>query len=229
VVSKSNQFLKLINPNTIAMNRFQLFFILVLSFASINTLAQEVVMETKEEMRTKIIKFEFFSPLTGNTTFGYEQYLKDWISLETKLGIIGLGTQPDKNVNDKGFFVSAGPKFKLKPTFAREGTYGTNRLSGGYFRPELTISAFEVGESNFEDDLDLDGRRSGDQIFSIGLMINYGKQWIIGERFSIDWHIGLGYAYVSDGDGGYYYRYFASDSSFPIAINSGFSIGLCTK
>lgn len=200
----------------------------VVALLTNSVFAQKVEIEDETNFKRRSIKFEVFSPLTGNTTLGYEQYVKDWISIEGKIGLIGLGIQPDKSVHDKGFFVSVGPKFKLKPTYAISGTHGTNRLGGSYFRPDITVGTFEVGSTGESLD-DVTGRNNGDNIVSVALMLNYGKQYILGDILTLDWYFGMGYAYVSDNDGGYYYKYAAGGNDFPIAFNAGLTLGLLLK
>ncbi len=184
--------------------------------------AQELKAIPESEMKRKAIKFELFSPLTGNTTFGYETYLKNFTSLEFKIGIIGAGVQNYNSVKEKGAFITAGPKFKLKPDYAVDGMYGTHLLRGGYIRPELTVGSFKVTRD------EVIGAEKDNSTF-VSLTINYGKQYILGESFSLDWYFGLGYGYATEDDLGYYYKNVFASNDFPLALNAGFTLGVLLK
>ena len=186
-----------------------------------NVKAQDINRIPESEMKKKAIKIELFSPLTGNTTLGYETYLKNFTSLEFKFGIIGAGVQSNVSPKEKGFFISGGPKFKLKPDYAVDGMYSTHLLRGGYIRPELTFGTFKESREGFWG--------SKDQATFVTLTINYGKQYIIGDSFSLDWYFGLGYGYANDEDVAYFYRNVIGTHEFPIALNAGFTIGFLLK
>lgn len=67
---------------------------------------------TEVRDKTKAIKFEFFSPLFGKLTFGYEQMIKVGTNVEFKLGIIGPSLNKEIVANSpSGAFVKLGPKF----------------------------------------------------------------------------------------------------------------------
>ncbi len=186
-----------------------------------NAFAQEIILEPDSVLKKKVIKVEFFSPLTGNLTFGYEKYLKDFTSIEMRLGIIGIGTQEFYNAT--GIFVKAGPKFKLKPSYATKGTFGTHLLRGSYIRPEIAFSVF-----NWKTD-DIYSDNEEKNIRSVALLINYGRQFVLGKIMSLDWHVGIGYGISNDDTQGYYFGYTAGDGSFPIAFSTGFTLGFLMK
>ncbi|MEQ9287455.1 MAG: hypothetical protein RIG77_11130 [Cyclobacteriaceae bacterium] len=180
--------------------------------------SQMVEMDADSTTKRSIIKIEFFSPLTGNTTLGYERYLKDFTSIEFKVGIIGLGKKID-DYRSSGVFVKAGPKFKLKPEYAVAGTFGTHLLRGSYIRPEIALSIFE--HERFDN--------PSKSITSAAILINYGKQVILGKVMSLDWHVGLGYGFSNDDEQGYFYGYSAGDNDFPMAFSAGFTLGVLLR
>ena len=190
----------------------------ILYFLVLTLFAQPVTLAPDSLTKKSIIKIEFFSPLTGNTTFGYERYLKNFTSIEAKSGIIGLGKKIG-DYRDSGMFLKIGPKFKLKPEYATDGTFGTHLLRGSYIRPEIGLAIFDHQEVF----------SSSKTITSATILINYGNQYILGDIMSLDWHIGLGYGFSSDDDQGYYYGYSAGDSEFPMSISSGFTLGILLK
>lgn len=204
------------------MKTFHLF-IIALFVGAGSVLAQEVTISPDSVMKTRAIKMEFFSPLNGNLTLGYEQYIKNFTSIEARLGIIGLGRQDVISQRETGFFLKVGPKFKLKPDYAQKGTYGTHLLRGGYIRPEIAFGTFRIDQDPF------DGPSNNDQATFFSLMINYGKQYILGDIMTLDWNIGIGYGFSNEEDLGYYYGNVIGDGSYPIAINGGFTLGVLLK
>jgi hypothetical protein len=195
--------------------------ILLLMFLVKLVSAQEVELKPDSEMMKRAFKVEFFSPLTGNLTVGYEQYLKNWVGIEAKVGIIGLGKQNYTYEKDKGFFVKLGPKFKLKPSFAQKGTFGTDYLSGGYFRPEIHFSTFEHYPA--------ENGGVSEQVYCGVLMLNYGKQYVLGNAITLDWYFGLGYAYSSHDGPGYHYSFAHLGNDTPLAFNLGLTLGVLSK
>lgn len=185
--------------------------------------AQEVILEPDSVLKKRVIKMEFFSPLNGNLTIGYEQYLKDFTSIEAKVGIIGIGKQ--QGYNSSGAFVKIGPKFKLKPNYATKGTFGTHLLRGSYIRPEIAISVFHWEDTDglrFTEDDEQD-------ITSAAILINYGKQFVLGKVMTLDWHVGVGYGFSNNDDRAYYHGYVAGNGDFPLAFSTGFTIGFLMK
>ncbi|MFK7952900.1 MAG: hypothetical protein AB8B73_08630 [Ekhidna sp.] len=200
--------------------------------ASFTSLAQQIDTEY-ETQKKSILKMEFFSPLTGHTTFGYERYIKDWVSWEAKLGIIGLGVdQEDFNGFDKnsaGLLLRGGPKFKLNPDFVTRDLRGSHLLSGKYIRPEIVASVYSEDEIVFTNSGDETIRKNYN---SFALLINYGRQYVLADIMSIDYHVGVGYGFdnYNGNDGGkYHHSHTLGDSSFPIAFSAGFTIGVLLK
>lgn len=205
------------------MRRFLLTAIIFGSFAAN---AQHVITDF-DSQKKRIIKMEFFSPLTGNTTVGYEQYIKDWVSWEAKVGLIGLGTDPG-DVNPNGVFFRGGPKFKLNPDFATDGTRGTHLLSGKYIRPELVMSFYSRDETTY-DEITGNATTARDDFSSVAVLINYGRQFVLADIMSLDYHVGLGYGYNSSGEAGYNYSHSTGAKQFPVAVSAGFTVGVLLK
>lgn len=185
----------------------------VFAFSSLQ--AQDMDAPDFSDQKTKAIKLEFFSPMTGNTTFRYEQYLKDWISMEGTLGIIGLG----KNYqNQQGVLFGAGIKFKKKPDFYLDGMKGYHIMQGKYLKAETLISIYSVDS--------WESRKEGRYAGIVQLV--FGKQSVLGDIITIDRHFGLGYALVSS-NAGYHYGFASGSGGFPISVSCGLSIGVLLK
>ena len=178
-----------------------------------------------EKNKKRAIKMEFFSPLTGNTTLGYESYVKDWISWEAKIGVIGLGV--DNNDSDpSGLFFRGGPKFKLNPDFVTDDLKGSHLLSGKYIRPEIVFARYSENELVFNG---VNERNVREDFTSVAFLITYGRQYVLANTMTLDYHIGLGYGYDTSEEGRYNFSHSNGDNSFPIAISAGFTIGVLLK
>jgi len=178
-----------------------------------------------ENQKKHAIKMEFFSPLTGNTTVGYESYIKEWISWEVKLGAIGIGTDND-NTNPAGFFFKGGPKLKLNPDFVTGDLRSSHLLSGKYIRPEIIFAQYS------EDVETVDGNDiviERESFTSASFLITYGRQYVLANIMTLDYHIGLGYGFDSSNNGKYNFSHSNGDSSFPVAISVGFTVGVLLK
>ncbi len=197
--------------------------IVIFSIISLQATAQlnDSIEFRKDELigiKSNAIKMEFFSPLTGNFTVGYEKYIANGISWEGNVGIIGVGTNIE---NQKGIFFKIGPKAKLTPDYIINGLKSSHPLRGSYLKPAIAISHFSK-----ENVFDYLGEEFETTNTSMAILLNFGKQYILVDRFTVDWNIGVGYGFSSDDDWGYKYGMTIAGSGFPIAFSSGFSVGL---
>jgi hypothetical protein len=104
--------------------------------------------ETYRENKKNIIKVDFLSPLTGNTTFAYEHSLRPGRSVEASLGIIGLGIDPGEK-NPGGAFIKFGYKFIKDPDFYLRGMRYAHILKGGYIKPEVALGFLSRDTYNY--------------------------------------------------------------------------------
>ena len=178
-----------------------------------------------ELQKKRIVKMEFFSPLTGKTTLGYEQYIKDWVSWEAKVGFIGLGLDPNE-LNPVGFMARGGPQFKLNPDFVMDGMKGSHLLSGKYLKPEIAISMFS---ENSGSELSSSGRPVREDFTAVAILLNYGRQYVLADIMTLDYHIGLGYGFDNSEEGRYNYSHSNGGNNFPVAISAGFTVGVLLK
>lgn len=195
--------------------------IIILFILAIHPLvAQELDQQTdNKKVKKKALKFEFFAPLTGNFTVAFEQYTGKGISWEGKLGFIGMG----KNIEDqKGIFVKIGPKFKLVPDYITDDLRSSHPLRGSYIKPEFMMSYFQHNELF----LDFTGETSKLEKLASAVLINFGKQYVLANKFTIDWSIGVGYGFTTNNSGGYLYGAAGGDNNFPLVISSGFTLGI---
>jgi len=198
--------------------------LLLIAFA-LPSVAQQIDTDYSKNKK-RAIKMEFFSPLTGNTTIGYESYIKDWLSWEAKIGAIGLGLD-NEGYKPSGILVKGGPKFKLNPDFVTDDLKGAHLLSGKYIRPELVLAHYS--ENVFRYDNNGFDETVRDTFTSVAFLITYGRQYILANIMTLDYHVGLGYGFDTSKEGKYNYSHSNGDSGFPIAISAGFTIGVLLK
>jgi hypothetical protein len=180
-----------------------------------------------EKQRKNALKVGFLSPLFGATSFTYEHSLRPGNSIEATLGIIGLGTDIT-NYSSGGVYLKFGYKFIKSPDFYLKGMRYAHILKGAYIRPEISFATYGVKESL---DYDYYGnsytRSSNGNNTMFAVMLNFGKQWVLQDRFLIDWFGGVGYGFGhSHGYENFHFAFSGGDSEFPIAITSGLRIGV---
>jgi hypothetical protein len=197
-----------------------IFTILALALTVGVTQAQEIEAPDFATQKTRAIKVDFFSPLTGNTTFKYEQYLKNWISLEATVGIIGLGTNIDEQY---GGLAGFGIKFKKKPDYYVEGFRGGHLMQGGYVKIEGLVSVYSHNPWEV-----FGGQEGRTTDYAGALLLVLGKQAVLADILTLDPYIGLGYAFDSK-NGGYSYAFLNGPSSFPVAASCGLTLGILLK
>jgi len=218
------------------MKRIILPLIILLLFQNLS--AQELPSMTPPVLKQRIVNVEFFSPLTGNLTFGYEQALVNSISLTGQVGIIGLSFVPLEK-HQKGLFLTAGAKLYFAPDYWIDGMKRYNDFQGFYFNPEIVYSGFGF------DYYDINGVKRRGSNNSFALLLNFGKQWTIANTVSIELYGGVGYGGSSVSADNYSYSNgYSSDlneivpykfshyqwsNQVPFAIDGGFNIGILLK
>lgn len=180
--------------------------------------------ENYELQHKNALKFNFFSPLTGATSFSYERSLKPGRSIETGLGIIGLGMDLD-GYKSAGVYVNVGYKFIKDPDFYMKGMRYAHILKGAYFKPELAFSSYKYSNttymgSNIVGPMDKN-------VTMMALILNVGKQWVFSDRFLIDWYIGGGYGFGKNDEEGNarHFAFTGASGDVPLVLNSGIRVG----
>jgi len=151
----------------------------------------------------KALKINFLSPLYGYTEFTFEKSTGLGKSYEVSFGIIGLGknSQLDYVYNGTdftttkrdqfGFFASAGYKFNKWPDFIFGKTRFTHLMQGAYVKPVFYLGNYRENVSYYKNNSDYVVEK---QNVTFGaLQIEFGKQWVFGEKFLLDGYWGLGY------------------------------------
>lgn len=137
------------------------------------------------------IKMNFLGPLIGHTTLFFEQSIKPGQTWQIRASMIGLGR--DLGDEARGFIAGGGMRFMSKPSYYTANMRRSHLLQGWYANPE----AF-VGFNSFLSDEWYNGgnfQREREEHIVGGILLNLGKQWVLGERFVIDLGFGLGYGF----------------------------------
>lgn len=168
-----------------------------------------------EGQLTKAIKLNFFAPLLGYMEFGFEKSISPLKGYEVNFGIIGLGKNtvsgsyysngtyfPYKR-NAFGFFADGGYKFKKLPNFFNRGTRMTHIMQGSYVKPTVTFGYYSDHALNYKDYSNPVVEKRNN-VFG-ALTLNFGNQWVFGDKFLIDGFWGVGYAFDNRKGGFDYY------------------------
>jgi hypothetical protein len=209
------------------------FLLLLAAIFTLPVNAQDESSFTPPVFKERVINLEFFSPLTGNLAFGYEQALKKNISLVGGVGIIGVSLV-ELSDNQKGIFLRGGAKLYFTPDYWLEGMRRYNTFHGAYFSPVIVYSGFGF---DYADQSGITQRGSN---HSIALLLHLGKQWVISNSVTLDLFGGVGYGgsiINADGYGSsattldenslvpYKFSHLQPDNQVPIAFDAGFSLG----
>jgi hypothetical protein len=174
------------------------------------------------EQNKNAIKFDFLSPLTGNTTLAFERSLKPGQSLEATLGLIGMGADPN-DYDPRGGFLKFGIKFIKSPDFYLKGMRYAHILKGTYVKPEIGFSYYSKLDDTWYDPWGSNYSTERKNYISMMAQVIIGKQWVINDIFLVDFYGGVGYGF-DDGDGNYHYGY-SITPEIPLSFSAGLKIG----
>ena len=197
---------------------------------------------------SKAIKINFLAPLLGYTQFSFEKSISPLKSYELGLGIIGAGKnyqiddyyingqyQPYKR-NAFGGFVEAGYKFNKLPNFFSKGIRMTHIMQGSYVKPTATLGFYTDNAISYKTGNPVLEKRNN--VFG-AIILNFGHQWVFGDKFLIDIFYGLGYAFDNvkhDNNDSYYssniYNHFVIQKAGPganLGVSGGLKAGLLIK
>jgi hypothetical protein len=152
---------------------------------------------------TKAIKLNFFSPLIGYSEFSFEKQVSVGKSYELSLGIIGLGNNNildynyssinETKKNQFGIFVSGGYKFSKLPDFLFGRTRFTHIMQGAYIKPIIYLGSYSENRIAYKASSQYEIEKQ--QVNFGALHLEFGKQWVFGNKVLIDGYWGLGYGF----------------------------------
>ena len=138
------------------------------------------------------IKISPFRLLLGSLNLGFEHVQKFGLHWEGEVGLIGIGNKDNLNRNEKGAWVYGGPKMLLRKETYSKGERYYHYLHGSYFRPQIGFE-YQTGIDRGYDS-NLDNVESKYKLVHFGLMLNIGKQWVLGDIMTLDIWFGIGMA-----------------------------------
>jgi hypothetical protein len=196
----------------------------------------------------KAVKINFLAPLLGYTQLSFEKSVSPLKSYELGLGIIGAGKNDQVDeyyINGQyepykrsafGGFVEAGYKFNKLPNFFHKGVRMTHIMQGSYVKPTATLGFYSDHAVSYKTGNPLLEKRNN--IFG-GIILNFGHQWVFGEKFLVDIYYGIGYAFdntKNDYNSDYYssniYNHFVIQKAGPganLGVSGGLKAGLLIK
>ncbi len=203
--------------------------------------------QSYEGQLTKAIKLNFLAPLLGYSQFSFEKSISPLKSYELGFGVIGAGKNyqidnyyfngqylPYKR-DAFGGFVDAGYKFNKLPDFFNKGTRMTHIMQGSYIKPTATLGFYTDNSLNYKTGNPVLEKRHN--IFG-AIILNYGHQWVFGDKFLIDIYGGLGYAFdnvkndTNDGFSDNLYNHFViqkTGQGANLGLSGGIKVGLLIK
>jgi hypothetical protein len=186
-----------------------------------------------EGQLTKAIKVNFLAPLLGYTEIGFEKSVTPLKGYEVNLGIIGAGknlgidyyyvngqNKPYRR-NAFGFFGDYGYKFKKLPNFFSRGVRMSHVMQGNYVKPTVTAGFYTDHALNYKNNEPTIEKRNN--VFG-GITLNFGKQWVFGEKFLVDGFWGFGYAFDNHKDVENYFDDMRNHFAIEGAAGSGFGM-----
>ncbi len=173
-----------------------------------------------------VVKIDFLSPLFNQFTFGYERAIRLGVNLDVKAGIIGFRISEGLEYAE-GFLVKAGVKFIWTTESILRGLTYKHPMNGKYLKPELIYNQFDTF-----------GEKGKITYNNYAFCVNFGNQYILWNRFTLDYYAGLGYAYQksnydatssydrNDVELNYNHSHFYFGKKFPLALNGGLTAGM---
>jgi hypothetical protein len=150
----------------------------------------------------RAIKVNFFSPQLGYFQISYEKNIKPGVGFELDLSLLGLG----RNISIDNYYevpntyrivkrgaaglaFGGGYKFIKMPNFVSKGNRYAHVMQGAYAKPNATIGLYKENYTT-SGTMPLVKKRT---VLYGSLAIDFGKQFIFGEKFSLDIATGIGY------------------------------------
>lgn len=177
-----------------------------------------------------IIKVNPINIFLGSFELSVERSIKRGVSME--FGAAYIFAYPEDfpiggfNYNTDGFYLRGGFKFIKSSNSYLHKTANPHILQGFYVKPELIYSQIKYA-NNYS------GSRpsTANNYFCTSFMVNFGKQFVMNNSFSLEWNVGLG---IGMSNANYDMVYFGSNLFIedfppfyiPLSFTAGFKIGI---
>jgi len=164
-----------------------------------------------------VIKIHPFSFVNNQISVAYEQVIKMGTNLDVELGYINNGIMPGtagsnfytssgKTAPLNGFYLKPGVKFLLGQDYSLKGMKYAHPLKGRFLRLDLVFSymnyqnvAGTISQTYssspvppFTQTITTTTRNSDINVLGYGGMINYGRQFILGNIMTFEYFVGVG-------------------------------------
>ncbi len=201
----------------------------------------EMSMNKEEEIidKNQCVKLAFLSPLFNHLEVAYERKLKMTKNLEVKFGFIGIGNETTIEYKDRqGAYFAGGIKFLLGQSYYINGMRYLHPLKGSYIKPEISLSIFDFSDPYYYyPSSSIYYYKYRTSLLAFNLI--YGKQYILGNILTVDFHFGIGVGGESinkkdhQNTFSYYDNPYVSNfgncvivsSEFPLTLTAGILIG----
>lgn len=141
-----------------------------------------------------------FSAFGGNTlALAYEKAINPGQSVMTELKIYGLGSKSEFEEKRNGLGVDLHYRLKTKSFFSKKEYRPKHILHGPYFAPMI---GFSTGTIAYKYTYNNSSENLKHSVFHFG--IQYGNQWILQRKISIDTSFGFHYFIGSQSSADYY-------------------------
>ena len=189
--------------------------------------------ELYAEQLQKAIKINFLGPLFGFMQVSYERSTGVGKGYEVSLAIIGAGktksldyydyTSQPHRTNQFGFAASFGYKFNKLPDFLFGRTRLTHIMQGGYIKPVLYLGNYSENGMVYKQNYSAPTVERQNITFG-ALQIEFGKQWVFGDKIVFDIYGGIGYG-ADNKKTDYYYGYDDESANNYLNLRAGTSPG----
>lgn len=158
-----------------------------------NLKIDEALMNAK----SKCLKVEIFAPIIGNVAVGYEQLLRPGMSFENILAG-NFSTNLLNRSKTQGIVNKFGVKLMYGQDNSLERPEKYKALRGQYLEPEFLLATGLLRDNVTSG---VTGTKVTTSVviryYTGGLGLNYGRQFVIGKSFSLNYHLGFGYCYTN--------------------------------
>lgn len=169
-----------------------------------------------------VIKVHPFSFVNNQISVAYEQVIKMGTNLDVELGYINNGISPStagyqfmspdgKPADKTGFYIKPGVKFLVGQDYSLKGMKYAHPLKGRFIRLDAVFSYLNYDEVASTSNISQQGpywpnptytvtyksQVNDINVFSYGIMINYGRQFVLGNVMTLEYYIGAGVTALS--------------------------------
>lgn len=164
-----------------------------------------------------VVKIHPFSFVNNQISIAYEQVIKMGTNLDVEAGYINNGIMPNTSGGNfytstgqqaplNGFYLKPGVKFLLGQDYSLKGMKYAHPLKGRFFRLDLVVSymnyqdvASTISQTYssspvppYTQTITATTRNSDINVLGYGGMINYGRQFILGNVMTFEYFVGVG-------------------------------------